>query len=68
MLMIPKGEPRDTVWVLFDLRIPGAWERARADREAWGRGMTDVHSMGLDHVLIAFRSGNAGSSDLEAAS
>ncbi len=68
MSIIPKGEPRDTVWVLYDLRVPSAWERASTDREVWGRGMTDVHSLDLDHVLIAFRPVNAGSSDMEAAS
>lgn len=62
--------PEDNLetWVLYDLRVLSAWERASADREAWGRGMTDVHCMGLNHVLITFGPVNAGSSDMEAAS
>ena len=46
-------------WVLYDLRIPGAFERAREDREAWGREYAAVSPMGLDHVLIAFVPGGA---------
>jgi hypothetical protein len=55
--LYPKSDA--AIWVLYDLRDPVAWERARADRQAWGRGLSDVHPCGLDHVLIAFRAGGA---------
>ncbi len=65
--MLPEPTPERTgILVLCDLRDPDAWARAGADREAWGRGLADVHPMGLNHVLIVFRPGGAGA--LEAAS
>ena len=46
-------------WVLYDLRIPGAFGQARDDREAWGKRYADIYPMGLDHVLLVFRPGGA---------
>ena len=58
--MLPEANPESTeILVLYDLRDPEAWERARADQDAWGRAFTSVYPWGLDHVLIAFRPGDA---------
>jgi hypothetical protein len=57
--MVHDGCPPRTVWVVYDLRDPGQWEQARQDREAWGRGFSEVYSLDCDHVLIIFRPGGA---------
>ena len=46
-------------WVLYDLRDPEAFERARTDREAWGKDHAHVHPVGLNHVLLVFWPGGA---------
>ena len=57
-IIVPEATPERTeILVLFDLRDPAAWERGRSHREPWGKGLTHVDPMGLDHVLIAFRRG-----------
>ena len=60
MGIILDRRPGDTVWVLYDLRDPDHWQRAREDREEWGRGLSDVHPLDHDHVLITFYPGGAG--------
>jgi hypothetical protein len=59
--MVHDGCPPRTVWIVYDLSDPHQWERAREDREAWGRGLSDVHALDGDHVLIAFYPGGAAS-------
>jgi hypothetical protein len=55
----PKSRPEHTVWVFYDLRDPDQWEGARSDREAWGRGLSEVYSLDTDHIVIAFYPGGA---------
>jgi hypothetical protein len=65
VLSIPDAEPRHTARVtVYDLTDPDAWEQAQEDRGAWGKELSDVHTLDRDHVLIVFRSGDV----LEAAS
>jgi hypothetical protein len=59
--MIPESWPERTVWVAYDLRDPDQWEQARQDREAWGKALATVHTLDVDHVVIAFYPGGAGS-------
>ena len=40
---------------VYDLRDPGARQRAHYHRNLWGRLYTDVHVLGSDHVAPAFR-------------
>ncbi len=54
---IAEAAPEHTVWVVYDLRDPDQWERAREDREAWGRGFSEVHTLDTDHILIEFGPG-----------
>jgi len=60
--MIPEADrgytPGHPVWVIYDLRDPDQWERARDDRQTWGRGISEVHALDLDHILIAFYTGS----------
>jgi hypothetical protein len=55
--MIPKPQPEHSVLIVYDLRDPAQWEQARADRAAWGRAFSVVHTLDPDHVLIDFRPG-----------
>jgi hypothetical protein len=63
--MIPEAArgyiPGQPIWVVYDLRDPDQWERTRDDRDTWGRGLSEVHSLDLDHVVIVFYPGGAGS-------
>jgi hypothetical protein len=52
--------PRRTAWKICDLRTPGGWEKAREEREAWGRHLSEVHTLGHDHVIIVFRDSPGG--------
>jgi hypothetical protein len=45
--------------VVYDLRDPEQWKRAGQDRHAWGRSMTDIHTLDTDHIVIEFRAGEA---------
>jgi hypothetical protein len=45
----------NTIWVLYYLRDPEAFEQARKDRKTWGREYAAMYLMGLDHMLIVFR-------------
>jgi hypothetical protein len=65
--MVHDGCPSRTLWVAYDLRDPDQWEGARSDREAWGRGFSDVHALDADHILIAFHPGGAGGESQAAA-
>lgn len=62
-MIAPRNEFYSTedqaTWVLYDLRIPGAFKQARDDRAAWGKQCADVYPVGLDHVLLIFRPGGA---------
>jgi hypothetical protein len=42
--------------IVYDLRDPDVWDRARYHRDCWGRIWTDVHTLGTDHVVLVFRS------------
>jgi hypothetical protein len=55
----------EAVFVVYDLRDPDAWTRAREQRAAWGRWRSEIHELDNDHIVIAFR--GAGGA-LEAAS
>ena len=68
---MPEGYTKRPVaaLVIYDLRDPKAFERARRERQAWvhlGRGRTEIHTLDNDHIVIEFRAG--GAVDLEAAS
>ena len=73
-VILPENEPRRTPHPaspggrarveVYDLRDPHAWEQASADRCAWGRERTKIHTLDRDHVAIEFKSCGA----LEAAS
>lgn len=41
--------------IVYDLREPGAGQRANRDRCYWGKLYTDVHIVDSDHVLLTFR-------------
>jgi len=45
--------------VIYDLRDPEARERARRDRQAWGRKLSEIHRVDDDHVAIEYKSGGA---------
>lgn len=45
--------------VIYDLRVPEAWERAGRDRKAWGQEYAVIHTIDNDHVVIEFRPGGA---------
>ena len=49
----------EAVFVVYDLRDPDAWTRAREQRAAWGRGRTEIYALDNDHVIIEFRAGGA---------
>jgi hypothetical protein len=55
--MLPDWWSEDTTLVVYDLGNPQALEQARAHRALWGRRFTDVYSVGLNHVVLAFRPG-----------
>ena len=48
-----------SVFVLFDLRDPDAWNRAHRERAAWGRHKTGIHTIDNDHIILEFRPGGA---------
>lgn len=45
--------------VIYDLRVPEAWERAAREREAWGQKHAETHTLDDNHVVIEFRAGGA---------
>ena len=45
--------------VVYDLRDPETWERARREREAWGRKLAEIHALDNDHVVIEYKAGGA---------
>jgi hypothetical protein len=47
------------VWVLFDVRIPGAAKRLHRERAAW-QGESDIEAVDHDHFLLIIRLGAAG--------
>ena len=40
---------------IYDLRDPDAWRQAHRHRGYWGKLYTDIHTLGLDHVVLVFR-------------
>jgi hypothetical protein len=42
--------------IVYDLRDPDVWERARYQRACWGKLYTDIHALDPDHVALVFRS------------
>jgi hypothetical protein len=59
LAIIPNSGPEHTVWVVYDLRDPDQWEQAREDRQPWAKGLSEVHTLDVDHILIAFYPGGA---------
>lgn len=49
----------DSALVLYDLRDPEAWARARRERAAWGKSRTPIHTLDNDHIILEFRPGGA---------
>lgn len=47
------------VWVLFDVRIPGAAKRLHRERAAW-QGDSDIETVDVDHFVLIVRPGAAG--------
>ncbi len=54
----------EAVFVVYDLRDPAAWTRAREQRALWGRERSEIYALDNNHIVVAFRGGGA----LEAAS
>jgi hypothetical protein len=44
---------------VYDLRDPGAWQRAHYHRRLWGQSFTDVHILDTDRIALVFRTGGA---------
>jgi hypothetical protein len=59
--IVPESGPEHTgaVLIIYALRDPEAWERARRDRAFWGRERTEIHTLDSDHVVIEFKSSGA---------
>jgi hypothetical protein len=57
--MLPECWGDLTLIIVYDLRE--VFEKARTDRESWGRGRTAIYPLDLDHVALAFYSGGEGS-------
>ena len=56
-MSIAENAPGGTVWVVYDLTDRDQWQQAREDRAAWGRGLSDIHRLDVDHILIVFYAG-----------
>jgi hypothetical protein len=41
--------------VAYDLREPGAWQRALRHRDLWGKLYTDGFYLDPDHIVLVFR-------------
>ena len=49
----------ESLWVVYDLRDPRAWERAGRERRAWGRERALIHPLTNDVIVIEFMPGGA---------
>jgi hypothetical protein len=49
--------PRTGIVVVYDLGEPGSWEQACEDRAAWGKELTEIHTLNNNHVAIEFKPG-----------
>jgi hypothetical protein len=48
---------RQSMWVLFDLRVPGTAERLHRERAAW-QEQSEIEALDKDHfVLVVYASG-----------
>jgi hypothetical protein len=47
----------EAVFVVYDLRDPDAWTRAREQRAARGRERSTIHKLDNDHIIIQFTGG-----------
>jgi hypothetical protein len=47
--------PTEPFTIVYDLRDPDAWKRARRHRAFWGRLYTDIAPLDNDHVALTFR-------------
>jgi hypothetical protein len=63
--MLPECWGDLTLIIVYDLRE--VFEKARSDRERWGRGSTSIYPLDLDHVAVAFYSGGEGTRTQEEA-
>jgi hypothetical protein len=45
--------------VVYDLEDPDSWEQAHEDRAAWGKELTEIHTLDNNHVAIVFKPGGA---------
>lgn len=52
-------EPREAVWIVYDLTDPGVWDRAGTCIRAWGRERTVVNYLDAERVLVEFKPGGA---------
>ena len=65
MAILPPSGPEHTgIMKIYDLPDPEAWGLAGRERAAWGRQLTEIHTLNNDHIIIEFKLGDA----LEAAS
>jgi hypothetical protein len=56
--MLPDVWDDLTLIMVYDLRE--VFEKARSDRERWGRGCTSVYPLDLDHVAVVFHRDDEG--------
>jgi hypothetical protein len=56
--MLPERWDDLTLIMVYDLRE--AFEKARSDRERWGRERTSVYPLDVDHVAVVFHRSDEG--------
>jgi hypothetical protein len=53
------SKPGTAIWIVFDCRGPGAENRLRRLRQAWGASAT-IESLGYGRVVLVVRPGGTG--------
>ncbi len=57
-IILSESRPEHTgIMIVFDLEDPDSWEQAREDRAAWGKELTEIHTLDNNHVAIVFMPG-----------
>ncbi len=61
MRIIPSESRREHtgIMVVYELEEPDSSEQAREDRAAQGKELTEIHTLGNNHVAIVFKPSGA---------
>jgi hypothetical protein len=59
LIVYESPAPRTGIMVIYEFADPASWEQAREDRAAWGKELTEIHTLDNNHVAIEFKLGGA---------